>query len=179
MFNHGDIVIKGILRVLGVLVTIAIVITAIGTQLPRDHVASTSATISASREDVWQAITNVASAATWRDLQSVEIVSVGPPLRWMEVNKFGPTTFEQVEATAPVRFVARVADTDQGFGGTWTYTLVPVLSGTRVTISEKGFVSNPLFRFLGRFVFGYYGTQEDYLRALGKKYGQDITPTRL
>lgn len=171
--------IRWTLRILGILVTIAIVVTAIGTRLPRDHVASGSATIGASREDVWHAITDVASGAGWRELKGVEIVSVGPPLRWMEVGKFGPTTFEQVEAQEPSRFVTGMVDTNQGFGGTWTYTLVPVPGGTRVTITEKGFVDNPFFRFLSRFVFGHYGTLEDYLRALGKKFGQDVTPTRL
>src|SRR5207253_11394629 len=101
------------------------------------------------------------------------------PLCWREVSKFGPITYEQVEAVPAQRFVSRIADTDQGFGGTWSFALTPDTGGTRVTITEDGFVSNPLFRFMSRFVFGYYGTQEAYLRALGKKYGQDVAVSRL
>jgi hypothetical protein len=162
----------------GGLVALTILVTLIGMILPRDHVASTTATIEAAPNAVWHAISDVASAATWRDLQKVEIVNPGPPLRWKELSKFGPITYEQVESTVPTKFVSRIADTGQGFGGTWTFVLAPAGDGTKVTITENGFVSNPIFRFMSRFVFGYYGTQEAYLRALGKKFGHDVTPAR-
>jgi hypothetical protein len=47
-----------------------------------------------------------------------------------------------------------------------------------VTLTERGWIANPLFRFLSRFVFGYYRTQEGYLRALGKRLGETVTPAR-
>ena len=42
-------------------------------------------------------------------------------------------------------------------------------SGTRVSITERGEVYNPIFRFLSRFVFGHTGTMETYLRDLARK----------
>jgi hypothetical protein len=94
------------------------------------------------------------------------------------VSGFGPITFEQQESIPERRFVARIADTDQGFGGTWTYDIEPATNGSRVTITERGFVTNPLFRFMSRFVFGYHGTQEAYLRALGKRFGGPVALVR-
>ena len=170
---------KWALIVIGALAGIVVLIAIIGAFLPRDHVASTSASIPAVPEDVWLAITNVAAAPEWRGLKSVEVLSTpGKPLRWREVSGFGPITFEQEEAIPNKKFVARIADTDQGFGGTWTYEIEPIANGSRVTITERGFVTNPLFRFMSRFVFGHYGTQESYLRALGKKFGETVTIDR-
>jgi hypothetical protein len=63
-------------------------------------------------------------------------------------------------------FVARIADTDLPFGGTWTYELKPEGAGTRVTITERGEVYNPIFRFMSRFVLSQTATMEKYLAAL-------------
>ena len=41
------------------------------------------------------------------------------------------------------------------------------------TITENGEIYNPFFRFMARFVFGYTATMETYLKALGKKFGED------
>jgi len=38
-------------------------------------------------------------------------------------------------------------------------------------------VTNPLFRFMSRFIIGHTATLDQYLRALGKKYGSDAAPT--
>jgi hypothetical protein len=53
-----------------------------------------------------------------------------------------------------------------------------VRDGTRVTITERGFVTNPIYRVMSRFVFGYHGAQEDFLRALGRWFGQDVALAR-
>ena len=72
--------------------------------------------------------------------------------------------------------VTRIVDLDLGYSGTWTYTLTKEAAGTRVQITEAGEVSNILFRFLSRFVFGHTGTMEKYLTALGKKFGEEVSP---
>ena len=48
---------------------------------------------------------------------------------------------------------------------------------SRVTITERGWVSNPIFRFVSRFVMGHTSTLDAYLRALGKHFGSEPTPT--
>jgi uncharacterized protein YndB with AHSA1/START domain len=164
---------KWTLIIIGSLVAIVLLVTVVGALLPRDHVARSYTLLRAAPDTVWQTITDVAGAPAWRDVQKVEVLTDGAgPLRWREHGKYGPITFEQIESVRPSKFVARIADTDQGFGGTWTYDIVPEGKGSRVTITENGFVTNPIFRFMSRFVFGYHGTQEEYLRALGKKFGE-------
>jgi uncharacterized protein YndB with AHSA1/START domain len=171
--------VRWLLLTLALVGSALLVVFIIGALLPRDHVASTSALIPAPPEDVFRAITDVEHFPSWRAVSKVDTLgSVDGHRRWREVSRFGPITFEQVEADMPHHFVSRVVDTDQGFGGTWTWDIAPSGNGSTVKITEQGYVSNPLFRFMSRYVFGHHATQEEYLRALGRKFGSDVTPTR-
>ena len=75
----------------------------------------------------------------------------------------------------PRRMVGRIADPKLAFGGTWTYELAPVGGGCEVRITEDGEVYNPVFRYVSK-ATGHAGTIEKYLRALGRKFGQDVVP---
>lgn len=61
-------------------------------------------------------------------------------------------------------------------GGVIALMAIVGLLGALVTVTERGFVRNPIFRFLARFVFGYSSTLDAYLKALGKKFGEDVSP---
>lgn len=160
-----------------VLVVAAIVV--IGLLLPRDHVASSTARIDAPLDTVWHALADVGDYPRWRaDVKSVDVLSTEGALRWREQTSDGAITFERVEEQRPRRLVARITDESLPFGGTWTYELAPDGNATRLTITERGFVSNPLFRFMARFVLGHHGTQERFLRALGRRFGHEVAITR-
>jgi hypothetical protein len=47
---------------------------------------------------------------------------------------------------------------------------------TQITITERGEVYNPIFRFMSRYVFSHHATIDAYLTALGKKLGESVTP---
>lgn len=47
---------------------------------------------------------------------------------------------------------------------------------TQITITERGEVYNPIFRFMSRFVFSHHATIDAYLIALGKKVSESVTP---
>ena len=80
----------------------------------------------------------------------------------------------------PRRLVGRIQDTDQPWGGAWQYDLAAEgTTATRVTVTERGWVSNPIFRFLSKYAFGHYSTLDKYLRALGRKFGTDVAPVRV
>ena len=61
-----------------------------------------------------------------------------------------------VEQVPPTRFVTRIADA-QEFGGTWTIDLAPHGGETTVTITERGEVYNPAFRFMSASCLGTRG----------------------
>jgi uncharacterized protein YndB with AHSA1/START domain len=160
---------RGILITLAVLVVLILVVVAIGYALPVGHQASTQAVLSQPPERVFAVLTDVEAFPKWRgDLKRVEVLDAGPRKRWRESGSNGDITFEVAESNPPSRLVSRIADTNLAFGGTWTYELAPEGSGTRLTITERGEVYNPLFRFMSRFVFGHTATMEQFLAALAK-----------
>jgi hypothetical protein len=102
----------------------------------------------------------------WReDVESVEMLA-SSPLRWREQAGGDVITYEAVERTPPHRFVTRIADETLPFGGSWTWELRPEGAGTRVAITERGEVYNPVFRFISRFLMSQTATMEKVLREL-------------
>ena len=169
---------KWALWIIGGIAAIIIVISLIGLMLPRDHVATRSARYAATPDSVWAATVDVNGYAKWHpDATAVEELLLASGKRsWRESSKQGSITYVAEEERAPTLFVTRIANTDLPFGGTWTHELSPDGSGTRVTITERGWVSNPIFRFVSRFVMGQTATMDSYLRALGTRLGEKVTP---
>jgi hypothetical protein len=100
----------------------------------------------------------------------VKRVEVLDASHFREHGKHGAITYEVVQQTPDALLVTRIADRDLGYSGSWTYVLVSEGSGTRVTITERGEVSNILFRVLSRFVFGYTATLDKYLASLAARF---------
>ena len=135
------------------------------------HTASRDALIAAPAPDVFATISDVVRTGLVVRISRVEMLTAdGGHVRFREHMSSGPVVMEVEQATTPSRFVTRIADADQPFGGTWTFELAPAGSGTRVTITERGEVYNPIFRFMSRFIFGYTGTMESCLAALSRKF---------
>ena len=170
---------KWIFIVLGLLVGLIVLIVVIGTMLPRDHVASMTARIAGTQQDVWSAITTPSAYPEWRgDVKGVELLPATPAgPSWREHGSNGAMTFTTEAWDPPRRFVGRIADQGLPFGGSWEYRVEPDgASGARVTITERGSIYNPIFRFVSRFIMGYTGTMTAYLKALGRRFGGETTP---
>ena len=162
-----------------VVITLILVMGIGGMMLPRRHHVARVAMFAAPRDSVWAVITDMEHSPGWRtDVTGVRRLADrdGHPV-WMQVTKEGNWPLEITVADAPARLVAVVADSSAGFGGTWTYDLAPAGSGTRVTIAEDGFVSNPFFRFMARFFFGLSTGIDNYLVALGRRFGEYVKPS--
>ncbi len=172
---------KWVLLVVAVLLLAAGAAVLVGARLPEAHVATVEARYSADPSRVYALITNVADGPRWRTgLQKVEILSSqGEPLKWRETADWGTLTFLQETAEPERRVVTRIADTSEGFGGTWTYELTEMNGGTWLVVTEHGEVYNPVFRFLSKYVFGHYRSLETYATDLGRSLGEDVTPARV
>ena len=117
---------KWILLTLGVLVLIVGLAAVIGLMLPGDHVASTTTTINAPPDSVWEALVNVTDYPRWRtDVRSVDVLSAEGAMRWREHTRQDAITFERTDAQRPTRLETRIADETLPFGGTWTWNLAP------------------------------------------------------
>ena len=155
---------KWFLIVAAVLVALVLLMALVGTLLPQDHVATRSARYLKTPAEVFAVISDVEGFGAWRkDVKKVEVIS---PTSWREN---GELTLEIIEQSAPTRLVTRIAP-GLAFGGTWTYELSPDGDGVKLTITERGEVYNPIFRFMSRFVFGHSATLDGYLAQLGAKF---------
>lgn len=155
------------------LVAVVLVVVVIGWSLPVAHEASRSATFNTTPDALYALISDVASYPRWwSEISQIEMLPAdGGRIRFREHMTTGPIVMEVIDAVPPSRFVTRIADPDQPFGGTWTFEITPASRGTRLTITERGEIYNPLFRFMSRFLFGYTGTMESFLQALANKVG--------
>ena len=169
---------KWALIIIGALVVIVAVVWAIGAAIPREHSASRIARYKQPPEKIWAAITDVESFPQWRkDMKGVKrLPDVNGKPAWVETLSTGEMPLQVEEWNPPQRLVMRIVDEKLPFGGTWTYEVVSVEGGATLRLTENGFVKPALFRFMSKYIFGYTATMEQYLKDLGKKFGEDVTP---
>jgi uncharacterized protein YndB with AHSA1/START domain len=142
----------------------AAAIAVIGAFLPIGHVATADADVPLPPDSVWATLTDVAGFPTWRPgVIRVDTVSPGT---WRETTKQGTMTYTTVAAEPPTRLVTRIADRGLPFGGEWEYRITPTAAGCHVTITERGEIFNPIFRFVSRYIIGYTATMTAVLHAL-------------
>jgi hypothetical protein len=142
---------KWLLIIAGAVVVLIVVVVLIGALLPRDHVATRSARIPAPPDALWHTIADPGAFPEWRDEHAMAIDASEPPRR----------------------LVRGIADVTLPFGGTWEYLVEPDGdAASRVTITERGSVYNPVFRFVSRFVMGHTATLDAYLKALDSKFAR-------
>ena len=150
----------------------------IGSRLPKAHTASRSVFLHKSPDEVYAVVRDFASAPTWRsDVKRIEVqTQPGQRMHFREEGKNGTVNYELAEDVPSQRMVTRILDTDLGYSGKWTYVFTVENGGTRVTITEDGEVSNVLFRFMSRYVFGHTATLDGYLNSLAQRLGENATP---
>jgi hypothetical protein len=165
---------KWVLWILGGLAAIIGVVAAIGAMLPMRHHATRKARFRAAPDALFAVLNG---PPDWRT--GVKSHGELPPengrRRWWEEDSHGQkVTFELVEAKPAERLQVRIADKGLPFGGTWTFEMTPAAGGSELRITEDGEVYNVIFRFMARFIFGYHGSIETYLKDLGAKFGQPV-----
>lgn len=180
--TRGNIVLRtiraGIFVLVALLVLIILVVVAIGAFLPQQHISSRAARFHQAPDAIWQAITEYSNYPAWRkDVTRVEML---PPVNgkpsWREFDNHGGSIPYQVTVMVPPRaLVVRIADPKLPFGGTWTYEISSVKDGSSLLrITEAGEIYNPIFRVAARYALGYSRTQEQYLQALGARFGEPV-----
>jgi hypothetical protein len=127
--------------------TLVAAIAMVGSMLPRAHTASRTLRVRRPPADVWPVITQTAQASS----VPVDVLENDPPRR----------------------LVTRVTAAERNFGGTWTILLKPTAEGSDVTVTEDGWVANPIFRFVSRYVMGHHATMDALLTNVAKTLGED------
>jgi hypothetical protein len=137
---------KWIALVLIAVIVVVAIVAIIGSTLPRNHVASRTLRLKRSPGDVWPVVTQAMNASS----VPVDVLENDPPRR----------------------LVTRVKETEKMFGGTWTVTATPTTGGSALTIVEDGWVANPIFRFVSRYVMGHHATMDGILKGVAKTLGE-------
>jgi len=131
-------------------VALVMVVAIVGAMLPRDHRASRTLTTRRPAADLWAVVSD----------------------REFARNAAGDVKTEVVESLPPTKYVTRIAAPNQPFGGTWTHVITAVPGGATLTITEDGWVSNVIFRFVSRFVLGHHMTMDKYLTAIAAQFNE-------
>ena len=165
------------LTALASIAALVLVVTLIGYSLPKGHIATRAVRFNAPPQAIWNIVTDYPAQPTWRTgLKSVERAAVHDGHEvWREISTRGEAMpLETLEAIPPAKLIRKIADPKMSFGGTWTYEFTPDGSGTRLTITERGEVYNPIFRVVSRFA-DMRSTIDQFLTALAAKLGEPIT----
>lgn len=172
---------KWALIVIASLVGLVVLMALVGALLPRAHVAASAVTLRQPPDTLWRTMRDLGGLTTWLPQMKESNRGTDPAGRevWDQKTKDGwAMRMIVTEDIPPTRFVTTIDSTPgAAFGGSWTYEIAATPDGSRVTVTERGWIANPIFRFLARFVFGYHGSLDDYLTALGRKFGEDARPT--
>lgn len=170
---------KWVVIVGGAALALVALITLIGAFVPRDHRATSTVVLQQPADSVWRVVRDLGGVPAWwpEIKESVRLPDSNGREAWRQKMSGWDVPLLVIESIPP-RLLRTQIDSSAGgaFGGTWTYELTADSGGTRISLTEAGWIGNPIFRFLSRFVFGYYGTLDGYLKALGKKFGEEVRP---
>jgi hypothetical protein len=139
--------VKWIAVIAGGLVALVAGIAMIGSMLPRNHKASRTLRVKRSPAAVWPAV--------------------------IQATQTSSTPVDVLESVPPQRLVTRVTAAEKNFGGTWTIEIAPAPPGSTVTITEDGWVANPIFRFVSRFVMGHHATMDGLLKKIAASLNEE------
>ena len=133
---------KWVVFIVGGLLVLVAAVVAVGFLLPRNHKASRTLRLTRPPADVWPVLIRATEASD--------------------------VPVDVLERDPPRRLVTRVSEKEKNFGGTWTITIAPTASGSDVTITEDGWVANPIFRFVSRLLIGHHATMDALLKNVAK-----------
>jgi hypothetical protein len=137
--------------VVGSLVGLVVLLNLVGLALPRAHLAARRAELAQPPDRVWDAMIALSEHVAARDKLPIAV---------------------ELDERPRVR-VTRIIDDKLPFGGRWYYELEPAGAGTRLTITEAGFVKVPMFRIFT--ALAPNATKTKFLRELGAKLAVPIT----
>lgn len=166
---------RWLIAVVAVIAALILVVVIGGLMLPEEHHASRTLITKQSPQAIWDAINDHAAEPQWRsDVSSVVSLGErnGKPV-WQENYKDGnKVALMTTESKPPTRMVRELTDLDGPFSGRWEIDIAAIPEGSKVKITEIGKVSNPVFRFVSKYIIGHTTFMERYLNGLAGKFGE-------
>jgi uncharacterized protein YndB with AHSA1/START domain len=160
---------KKVLVALGAVVGLIVVVTVIGLLQPASHTVAHTVVLAAPPEQVWATIADFERQPEWvPQITRVERLPDrdGHASYREDFDGFEATTVV-TQADPPRRLVKEILP-GGAFFGSWTWELAPEADGTRLTITERGTVNNPIFRAMMLFSDKSRSARE-YAKALARR----------
>lgn len=175
---------KWLLWTAGALLALAVIALVIGWLRPATHVARTESEYATPPIEVWAALTDFGAWGEWNsEITSMERLEdrEGRAV-WLAKGGWGDLLTEIVRSEPPAEgSPSGTLETfvDGGaFQGTWVYELSPSGPGTRLRITERGEVSNPVFRAMMIF-HDDYASMRAFHEALAGRLGEEVSVTEI
>ncbi|TGN19211.1 LIC10604 family protein [Leptospira idonii] len=148
------------------------VVYAVGSGLPQAHTVSLSTELPLTPDKLYPKLRNFREFPSWqKNLESVEPVS---EISWKEKDTSGDTITYAIVKEEPNRmFETKIMDEDLPFGGSWTFEISETKDGSRLTITENGYVYSPIFRFVAHYVMGNDSSIKTYLEYLNSALNRE------
>ena len=148
--------------------------TLLGWLMPSRYVTSQSFLLPVPVSDVWTALGDYPGQLAWRrGLTAVDrLPDEGSTEVWHERFGRSATRSRTIEALSPNWLVRQSDDEAESIRRRWEFALEPVISprNTRITLTERGEIHNPLRRFVVRFITGQSRIMKNYLRDLAGRF---------
>jgi hypothetical protein len=140
---------KTTLIVVAIILTLFAAVIVAGLLLPRTSEASRSVLLPATPDKAFAKVADAAGQSSWRsDIGSIEMAADGKS--WVENTRDGDRITFRLEESAPnERFSISYASA-RGFSGEWTGRFTAEGTGTRLEVTERVTIPNPVFRLIGR-----------------------------
>jgi uncharacterized protein YndB with AHSA1/START domain len=160
--------------VIVLLVLLCAVLAILGSRVPVEHVAAVSVRVSRPIQEVWNLIADLEGHATWASgVTAVERLpdQDGKPAYRQ---RMGRNAFVLVTESSepPNRLRGTISDDHGPFSGSWEYRLTPDGDGCRVTLTERGRVTQAMARGVMRHIVGYHIYIRRHLASIARKFGE-------
>ncbi len=163
---------KWLIIIVAIVLGLGAVLFVVGSLRPKDHVAAITVRIAAPDSAVWAVVTAFEKMPEWfGEVKSVErIADVDGKPAYHERYGGGWLMTTVMRERVENRKLVREILPGGAFSGSWTFELAPDGAATRLTMTERGHVENPMFRAMMMFADNTK-TMRQYVAALGRKLG--------
>lgn len=140
---------------------------AIGSLLPKSHTVADSRTMEISAQVLFAFAVNIDNWPAWRsDVDSITHLE-GDDFRAAIVSGDDTIVYEFEADFQGLSMISTIVTKNIPFGGSWEFQVEPAAAqSSQITITERGFVDPPLWRFVSRFVIGHKKSIQRYLDEL-------------
>jgi uncharacterized membrane protein len=163
-----------VLSIVGVVVLVVLIAFADGATLPMEHSISVTGTVNETPDKVFATIIDIANGPRWRhEVKSVEVLPKDQTRDvWIEDLGSGEKMKFLAITSAPVNASGiaqrKVETNEKDYGGTWTYDISPgpTPGTTTLKITEDGYITPAIYRFMMAHVFGPTKNLDQYMKDI-------------